>query len=216
MEPKLDPNKTCTLYLVRHGETDWNNQQKMQGHQNIPLNKNGEAQSLEAAKRLKKVKFDDAYSSDLIRAKRTTEIIAIEHQLAVKTTQALRELTFGEFEGQTVTYYREELKEILDKLSQLPFEEKANYQFPRGIESINSGISRFITFLREIAIAHPKQTILIGTHGGMIRNFLIHLGFGTEKELSFGAISNAAHVVLLSDGIDFFVQDTWGVNKNES
>lgn len=216
MEPILDPKKTCTIYLVRHGETDWNIQKKMQGHQNIPLNKNGEKQAREAAKRLKKIKFDAAYSSDLIRAKRTTEIIALEHKLAVKANQALRELSFGGFEGQTFNYYREELKDILDKLSKLPYEEKVNYRFPRGVESINSGISRFITFLREIAIAHPDQFILVGSHGGMIRNLLIHIGFGTEAELVYGTISNAAHVVLLTDGLDFFVQDTWGINKNES
>jgi 2,3-bisphosphoglycerate-dependent phosphoglycerate mutase len=216
MEQNLDPKKTCTIYLVRHGETDWNVQKKMQGNQNIPLNKNGEKQAREASKRLKKIKFDAAYSSDLIRAKRTTEIIALEHKLVVKTNQALRERNFGEFEGQTTAYLRAELKDILDKLSKLPYKVKANYQFPRGIESINSSVSRFITFLREIAIAHPDQTILVGTHGGMIRHLLIHLGFGPEEELDYGAVSNTAHVKILTDGLDFFVTDTWGVNKNES
>jgi 2,3-bisphosphoglycerate-dependent phosphoglycerate mutase len=215
MEPKLDSKKTCTIYLVRHGETDWNVQHKVQGSQDIPLNKNGKKQAREAAKRLKKIKFDHAYSSDLIRARKTTEIIALEHKLAVKTNQALRERTFGEFEGQSQEYFRKELKELLEKVNKLSYEEKANYQFPRGIESINSSISRFITLLREIAVAHPGKIILVGTHGGMIRHFLVHLGFGTEKELSYGAVSNTAHVVLQTDGLDFFVTETWGVNKNE-
>jgi len=216
MEPKLDSKKTCTIYLVRHGETDWNAQNIIQGTKGLALNKKGLRQAMEAAKRLKQIKFDVAYSSDLVRAKKTTEIIALEHKISVTTNQALRERTYGEFEGKSEKYLREKLADLLKKFNKLSYEKKASYQFPFGIESINSCVSRLVPFLKEISITHLNQTILVGTHSDMIRYFLIHIGFATETELTDGSISNTAHVKVLSDGIDFFVTETWGVNKNES
>lgn len=215
MEEKLDPKKTCTIYIVRHGETDWNVKQILQGKADIPLNKTGLKQAEKAAKRLKSIKFDAAYSSDLSRAKKTTQIIAPEHNLAVRTRKVLRERAFGKFEGKSGDYFREELKDLLKEINKLSYKEKAKYKFPHGIESIDSCVSRFITFLREIAIAHPQHNVLVGTHGAMMRHLLIHVGFGTEKELAYGAIKNAGYVVILSDGVDFFVKETWGVKKHE-
>jgi 2,3-bisphosphoglycerate-dependent phosphoglycerate mutase len=216
MEPKLDPKKTCTIYLVRHGETDWNVKHKMQGHQNIPLNKNGEKQAREAGKRLKKIKFEAVFSSDLSRAKRTAELIALEHKLVVKTHQALRERCFGAYEGKTTTQFREELKDLLDQIKKLPEKEKLAFPMPFNIETQEKAINRFITYLREIAIAYPGKKVLVATHGGPIKYFLIKIGYASTKELGWGSISNTAHVKILTDGIDFFVTDTWGVNKHES
>jgi broad specificity phosphatase PhoE len=80
-------NTMTTFYLVRHGETDWNKQRIIQGQEDIPLNETGIQQAENAAKLMKSIPFDLAYSSDLMRAKRTTEIIALEHNLAVEATR---------------------------------------------------------------------------------------------------------------------------------
>jgi broad specificity phosphatase PhoE len=207
----------CTIYIVRHGQTNWNLRKTIQGHQDIPLNKTGIRQAQQAAARLKKIKFDAAYSSDLVRAKQTAAIIALEHQLAVKTNQALRERAFGKLEGKTGSQYREELKDLLEKYESLTDKEKFKFQFPFGIETLESVMSRFIGFLRKIAIAHARQNVLVATHGGVMRHFLIHLGFATMSQLPHSTISNLAHIKLLCDGVDFFVKETYGVNlKNES
>src|SRR5689334_14138742 len=95
-------NNMTTFYLIRHGETDWNNQHLLQGQIDIPLNAKGEEQAQELAQVLKDINFDLAFSSDLIRAKRTTEIVALEKQLMIETTKTLRERAFGEFEGQSI------------------------------------------------------------------------------------------------------------------
>jgi broad specificity phosphatase PhoE len=73
----------CTFYITRHGETVWNIQQRMQGQQDSPLTENGILQAKAAAEKLKKIHFDHAFSSDLLRARRTAEIIAADHDLAI-------------------------------------------------------------------------------------------------------------------------------------
>ena len=93
-------NHYCQIYLIRHGETDWNAKGLLQGQSDIPLNKEGEKQTIEAAKKhFKKIKFAAIFSSDLVRAKRTAEIIALEKKMAVETSVLLRERDFGPFEG---------------------------------------------------------------------------------------------------------------------
>lgn len=68
----------CTLYIVRHGQTDWNVRKIIQGHSDIPLNTEGQEQARVLAESLKNVHFDKIISSDLVRAKRTAEIVALE------------------------------------------------------------------------------------------------------------------------------------------
>ncbi|MBU1084964.1 MAG: histidine phosphatase family protein [Candidatus Beckwithbacteria bacterium] len=212
MEPELDNKKYCTLYIVRHGETDWNVKKKMQGQLDIPLNQNGIKQAQSAAKRLAKVKFDEAFSSDLSRARRTAEIITLEHKLTIQAHRALRERSFGDFQGKTAIQYRKALKDVLDQYEALIEKEKLKFKMPYGIENWEKVMIRFIGFLRRIAVSYPQKTVLIATHGGLIRHFLIKLGFADDRQLPWGTIENLATIKLLSDGVDFFVKETYGVN----
>ena len=75
--------------------TEWNEIGLIQGHSDSPLTAQGITQAKELAKKLKNVKFDLIFSSDLLRAKRTAEIIALEHKLFVQTSKLLRERDFG-------------------------------------------------------------------------------------------------------------------------
>lgn len=203
-----DRQNYCTLYIVRHGETDWNVNQIVQGHYNdIFLNDKGETQAKELANGLKHVRFDKIFSSDLQRARKTAEIIALERKLAVETTQVLRERKFGRFEGQ----HGENLKIIDDLYDTLKEEEKFTYKPFPDIESDEEVVKRFITFIREVCVAYPGKTILIVTHGGTMRTFLIHIGFLARKNALRGIISNTAYIKLLSDGVDFFIKETQGI-----
>lgn len=85
----------CTFYIVRHGETEWNVKGLVQGHTDIPLTKKGKRQARQLAKKLSRINFNAVFSSDLLRAKQTAQLIALEKKIAVKTTQALREETDG-------------------------------------------------------------------------------------------------------------------------
>jgi broad specificity phosphatase PhoE len=204
----------CTIYLVRHGKTDWNDQKLVQGHTDIPLNLEGQASARELATEFSSIKFDKVYSSDLSRARETAEIISLEHQLAVETTKALRERNFGSLEGQPHSVFPE-LNRVLNSLDD---ETRYSYKSDSNaeMESDEEIMSRFLIFLRECAIANLGKTILMATHGGTIRAFLIKLGIlsyaRSEEKVE---IRNLAFVKLESDGVDFFVKKTSGIEKRD-
>jgi broad specificity phosphatase PhoE len=203
----MNDKQLTKIYIVRHGETEWNVLRKMQGHSDIPLNALGEEQAKNLAQELKDIKLDLAFSSDLMRAKRTAEIVALEHRLEVQTTELLRERNSGDFEGQSYEVL-DTYNKLLDKLSD---QERYSYKIPPERESDEELINRIIPFMRETAITHPDKTILMATHGGVIKTLLIHLGVGNYKTLRAHAIDNAAYVVLETDGVDFFVKKLKGI-----
>jgi len=198
------------LYIVRHGETDWNIKGLLQGHTDVPLNKSGEEQAKNLAKKLNKVNFAIAFSSDLLRAKKTAEIIALEKKIAVRTTKALRERYFGHFEG---TKWREDkqYQQLIKKFLKLSHEERFKNKPYKDTETDEELIGRLIPFLREVAVAYPKKNVLVVTHGAVMRVLLTHLGFVGPDELIPGQISNTAYIILDSDGVDFFVKETFGI-----
>lgn len=210
----MEEEKYTTFYIVRHGQTEWNAKGMLQGHQDSDLTKKGKAQIKKLAHTLKNVDFAGIYSSDLLRARRTAQIIAVERKIAVKTTEILREKNFGVLEGKHYLDVQNELKNLLDRFDKLSSKERARHKFLQ--EDSNEKIAaRFITFLRELAIAHPGDNILVVSHGGTIRTLLLHLGFAKPEELPFGSIDNAGFVKIDSDGVVFFVKETSGIRKKE-
>ena len=203
-------NKYCVFYIVRHGETDWNTKKLIQGHTDIELNENGIEQAKKTAEKLKKIEFDEAFSSDLSRAKRTAEIIALEKKIAVKTTELLREKTFGKHEGKNYKMFDKELEEHLASFEALTDEGRWKYRY-EDVESDEQVASRFITFIREIAVAYSDKTVLIATHAGVISLFLVHLGLWKYTERFTKKIENAGYLKIKSDGIDFFIEEADGI-----
>ncbi len=203
MTKNKSDSKLCTIYVARHGETEWNVKGLIQGHSDSNLTKNGIKQAKILGKELKDIKFDAVYSSDLWRAKRTAEIVTLERKLAVVTQKALRERNFGGLEGKT----RENLK-ILSELKRknVPYESI-------GIEADEKVVARAITLLREIAVAYIGKNVLVVSHGGLLRALLIHLGFAIDDQLPPGSVGNTAYVKLKSDGVDFFIEEVKRVDK---
>jgi probable phosphoglycerate mutase len=208
--PPLAP-RFCRFYVIRHGETLWNTQRRMQGHADSPLTEKGLTQAQDRAKELAQVPFTEIFSSDLLRAQRTAEIIALEHNLAVTSNQLLRERAFGAYEGKTVEEYQELLKDMLQQLETLGEKEQFTFKVSQDIESDEEVMMRMITFLRQTAIAYPQKTIGVVCHGGIMRALLVHLGFASHKALAHGAIKNLSYVVIDSDGTDFFVHYSDGI-----
>lgn len=207
-----DKKNYCTFYIIRHGETDWNKKNHIQGQKDIRLNGNGIRQAKEAAQLLKHIHFDHVYSSDLLRAKRTAEIIALEHKLAVETTTVLRERQLGTFEGKPMTL----LTTLDEDLRRLSGEEKEAFKSKHAVEDTDEMASRFITFLRETAIANPRKTILVASHGMLIKVLLTHLGFLRPDETVSSKIANAGYIILESDGVDFFITEMKGLTKEHA
>ena len=212
----MNNDKYCTFYIVRHGETVWNTQGRMQGQKDSPLTENGLKQAKDVARKLRSIKFDAAFSSDLLRAKRTAEIIALEHELAVDTTQALRERKFGSVEGKTQEELRRDLKDMYETFLSMSPEERFSKKFVDDMESDDEIATRFVTYIREMAVAYAGKTVLLVCHGGLMRAFLIKIGYGTHDELPPRAVGNTSFFKLHSDGVEFNIIETDGIKKRHA
>lgn len=200
--------KLTTIYIIRHGLSEAN-VEGVVGTYDSPLTKEGEKQAKNTAQKLKNIHFDAVFSSDLIRAKRTAEVIALERKLAVKTSRLLRERHYGSLEGKKET---KKVIKLLEKLEDQPSQEEwLKYRLNEQSETSEEIIGRFITFLREVAIAYSGKALLVVSHGSIIRSLLVHLGFASHRELIPGTIRNAAYAKIETDGVDFFIKETHNI-----
>src|SRR3989344_230936 len=157
MDSRISNRQLATFYIVRHGQTEWNKNGLMLSFTDIPLNSNGELQAKELAKKLKCIHYDAVISSDMSRARQTAEIIALERKLMVKTYEALRERSFGKFEGNN----RKEYLKLLKDFAHLSDEEKFKHTGGGLMESLDQATSRFLILLREVAVAFAGKTVLV-------------------------------------------------------
>jgi probable phosphoglycerate mutase len=201
-------NKLTTFYMVRHGETEWNKTHLIQGHTDIQLTAQGEDQARKLAQELKDVDFDEVFSSDLVRAKRTAEIIALEKNLSIVTTEALRERFYGQLQGKA----SDEFKKLFKQVGKITEEIHWQHIFADE-ESWHSLMIRYTTFLRETAVAYPGKTILVVSHHGILGSFLVKLGYWTWENR--GKFENCGYIIVESDGVDFFLKDIKGLKKQQ-
>lgn len=205
----------CNLYIVRHGETEWNVKNIIQGQSNSNLTEKGIEQAKKAGHELKDINFDAIFSSDSTRAHNTAKIIKLERELLIETSHLLRERNFGNFEGKHGSEFMEAFREKLKEKETLSGEEGWNFTVADDIETDEMIVSRFITKLREIAVAYPNKTVLVVSHGGPIRMFLVKIGYATRQELIGGSLKNAGCINVLSDGIDFILKEVKGVELSK-
>lgn len=203
----------CCIYIVRHAESEANAANILGG--NSPLTKKGEEQAIALYNKLLKVSFSAVYSSDLVRAKKTADILSHERSLAVNTTEVLRERNFGVLDGKLIQEVKTELDIWALKIAKMDKDQRYNYHDENGIESDGSLIGRYFTFLREVAVSNLGKNVLIVSHSNVMRTILVHLGYAKLEELPRGSIKNAGFMKILSDGIDFSVTETFGIHKME-
>lgn len=200
-------NDLTTFYLTRHGQTEWNEKKILQGQLDSALTELGINQAKDLAQKLRNIEFDLVFSSDLLRAKRTAEIVTLERNLEIKTSKLLRERHFGHLQGS-----RESKSSDWDKAyTKLTDKQKFTYKLTPKIESDEELVERLFQFIRETAVGYPGKKILVVTHGGIIRTALYKFGFADYKALVPGCVKNTGFVKLDSDGIDFFVREVSGV-----
>lgn len=156
------------IYLVRHGETLWNKEQRSQGCSNdIPLSEEGLLQAKAIAKRLKKEKIDLFYSSDLIRAYKTASIISREHNAAVQKCSEFREINLGDWEGLRFDEIREKYNDIYNVWRKTP-----HLALIPNAERVSDIIIRAIGKLNKIIEENEDKNILIVSHGITIKVML--------------------------------------------
>lgn len=159
-------------YLVRHGETDWNRTERIQGQVDTPLNATGRRQVSLLARRLEDVHLDAIYSSDLARTHETAQIIAAGRDIAIATDADLREFSFGEWEGLT----SDEI-EALQPGAMAERISAGNEAFAApGGENTWQVLERVRGFCERTAERHdPSDDVLIVAHGGSIRALAVAL-----------------------------------------
>jgi len=205
----------CTLYLVRHGETEWNVKKINQGQSESSLTENGIAQAKETAEKLKEIKFDAIFSSDLSRAYRTAEIIKLDRNVVIQTSKFLRERAHGSFEGKHADVMKNTLKDKLKERENLIGNEYHSFRLAPDVETDEEVVNRFTKQLKEIATTYPNKNVLVVTHAGCIKQLLIKIGYADRKTLSGGSFRQGGYAKVLSDGIGFFVKEVQGIRKPE-
>ena len=152
------------LYLIRHGETDYNNTMRFQGQIDIPLNRKGIEQAEKVADFLKDIPLQAIYTSSLQRARTTAEIIGRVKKIEPQETDALREMSFGIWENMNSKdiqkKYAKEWKDF--------FASPASTTIPKG-ESMSDVQKRAYPVVQQILDEHPEGDVAFVAHGGIIR-----------------------------------------------
>lgn len=171
------------LFLVRHGETDWNRARRIQGRTDIPLNDTGRAQARAAGRLLARRRWDAVLSSPLGRARETAQLIAAELGLPEPVVvEGVTERDYGAAEGLDFT----EVDARFGEGAAVP-----------GRESRDAVAARVVPALLEVAAAHPGQSLVVVSHGGAIRAALSV----ADPEESHGLIANGSiHSFRVVDG----------------
>jgi broad specificity phosphatase PhoE len=151
-----------TVYLARHGESDWNAEGRWQGNADRPLTDRGRRQAEELAGRLASVPLDAVYSSDLRRARDTAKAVAVGQGLEVRALPALREVDVGSWSGLSRPEVEERFPEAFSRW-------RDGGQGWEDGETYERMTERVVAAVLEIAAAHPDGAVLIVAHGGPIR-----------------------------------------------
>jgi broad specificity phosphatase PhoE len=156
-----------TVYLARHGESDWNVERRWQGHADRPLTERGREQARELAARLADVDLDAVYASDLRRAWETAEAVAAFRGLEVVRLPELREVDVGSWSGST----RDECAERFPVAFARWQAGGSGWDDGESYEAMGE---RVVSAIRRLAAEHPGGAILVVSHGGPIRAVHAH------------------------------------------
>lgn len=198
-----------TIYIVRHGESVGNAEDIVGSDPDLTIK--GEKQVRNLRNKLTRIHFDSVFSADLIRSRKTAEIITQGDKLPIITSKALRERNYGKYEGVSSIKYRNDLKGIFEKLNNIPYEQQKNFKRYEGFETDNEMIFRFINYLRKIVKTNPGNTVLVVSSGSLMRILLINLGFAKPEKLPFDAVDNIGYIKLECSKNNLFVVETQGI-----
>lgn len=163
MQTKTNPSPT-SFGLLRHGKTEWNSVKRIQGSADSPLTQGGIENTLAWIPLLKKINWDRILASDLGRVRQSVELLNSGLKLSVTYDTRLREQCWGEWEGLTIPFIKENLREELEKRVAMGW----NFSAPGG-ESRLQVKTRVFETLRQAAEKWPGQRILTICHQGVIK-----------------------------------------------
>lgn len=151
------------ILAIRHGQTAWNADSRIQGHTDIALDAVGEWQAQRLALALVDEELDVLYSSDLMRARQTAAPLAARKKLELRIDPGLRERGFGEFEGLSFKQIEQQWPEQAAAWRQRDPDFGA-----RGGEVLRDFRDRVVTAVTQLAMVHRGQSVALVTHGGVL------------------------------------------------
>lgn len=184
------------LYIIRHGETSWNVQRRLQGRSDTRLDENGIRLARLTGEALAKVPFFCAFTSPLHRAVQTAELILGQRKVPIIKDDRLIEVSFGEYEGLCCD---EKNFEIPDKNFSNFFQHPQLYQTPPGGESLDQVEARTKAFLDDIC-SRPEladKTVLVSTHGCAMRGLLNSLRIAPREDYWNGGVPKNCSVAIV-------------------
>ena len=199
---------TTTLWFVRHGETDWNTQSRIQDTTDIPLNETGLRQARLISTRLSGVSIDAIYSSPLARAEQTAMPLAGRLDLPIHRVDGLSERNFGSFQGKTPSEIA-----IEDPDNYRRWQDRDEMFVPSGGESLVQFRDRVSRSILDLVHTRAGQVIVVFTHGGVL-DMIYRLAHDLELSLPrTWPVANAAihHVVATSEA---FRVEAWGITDH--
>ncbi|MCD6311003.1 MAG: histidine phosphatase family protein, partial [Elusimicrobia bacterium] len=161
--PICELSGSTEIIFLRHGETDWNIEKRIQSRQNIPLNANGRNQARRSAGALRKEKICAVYSSPLSRAADTAAVIAGRHGIPVRKDERLLEISHGGWSGKKESWLIKQYPEKYRKWKKEPWK-----HLPPDAESWQDLKKRMGEFISHIKRAHSGEKILVVSHQGAI------------------------------------------------
>ena len=166
------------IYLMRHGETEWNKIGKFQGQVDTPLAKEGILQAQKTAEGMKEIPFDCIFSSPLKRAYMTAQIIRGDRESPLIRDNRLKEMSFGIYEGRRLAGFNKPGRVRAMRFRNDP----VRYRPPKHGETFEELIARTSGFIREeiLPLEGKMDTILITAHGAAVRSIILAL---TGREL---------------------------------
>lgn len=186
--------KIKNLYLVRHGETDWNRDKRFQGQTDIPLNELGREQAQLLNSKLEELKIEIAVSSNLTRAYETAQIATKNLKIPITQDPRFRETNIGEAEGLTYDELNEKFGlEGLEKWRSYD-ERDLDFRYPQG-ESKRELMYRVRTALLDVAQTSSHQNIAIFAHGMVMRALTFAFKQGVNWDLNLFSNGSIHHFV---------------------
>lgn len=194
--------ETTTVYLVRHGETEWNRKAMFQGWTDVALSEEGRQQARLLARRLRGLSIDGIYASDLSRAVETAEIIAADLKKPVAIRPELREICLGSWEGRCVFDVEREEPELFRVWREQPHE----LSIPNW-EGLSKAQDRLLAGIYKIVDSHPGETVLIVTHGAALRLiFMGLLGMPLQNYHRFRFYNTSFNEVIFDNGTPYILR----------
>jgi probable phosphoglycerate mutase len=165
-----DPYKIARFGLIRHAQTVWNREKKIQGHSDSPLTADGENQAGRWGMILQQYSWDRILASDTGRALETANKVNTALKIQLITDPRLREQDWGHWVGKTISQIQTEAPQVLEE------QINSGWNFcPAGGESRHSVLKRSQVALQEAFVRWPGENILVVTHEGVIKSLVYHL-----------------------------------------